>query len=404
MTTHSPTSPAAAIALLLDAVREVETERAALADVAGRTLAEDLRSDRESPALDVSAMDGYALRWSDRERCELPIVGEVRIGTAPQPLPENACLRIVTGAGIPAGADLVLRREDVEESPERIRWSVDCGRALRSGENIRRRGENAPAGELIVAAGAPITPALVGALANFGLVRPLVRRRIRVAVLSTGDELVPAATTSPEPWRLRDGNGPALAALLGSAPWIGEVIARRVADEESALDGAVRELLGSADALLLTGGVSMGHRDLVPASLARNGVRTLFHRVPQRPGRPVLGGITADGRPVLGLPGNPVSVLVTARRMAWPALARRAGAPVGEATPDAMVRVVRPDAKSLPLWWQRLVRACGPDTVEFADTRGSGDVVGAARSDGFVEMPPNAHGAGPWPFYRWTRS
>jgi molybdopterin molybdotransferase len=164
---------------------------------------------------------------------------------------------------------------------------------------------------------------------------------------------------------------------------------------------AVSSLLAECDALILTGGVSMGDRDYVPATLAAIGAQTIFKRVPQRPGGPVMGAVTSDGRPILALPGNPVSVLVTGRRMAIPILSAQAGLRA-DPRPPALVHVTNPDQRTLKMWWQRLARATAPGHVELLPTLGSGDIPSAARSDGFVELPPNASGAGPWPFYSWA--
>lgn len=397
-----PASPAAAILDLLASTRPVAVTEVPTAEAVGRYLAagRPLHSDRDSPAHDVSAMDGFCVRAADLPG-PLPIAGEVRIGLAPPDQPAGACLRIVTGGPVPAGADLVVKREDVHDDGRRITIDAAVAARLRPGEHIRRRGENGLAGAAVGRDGQRVTPALVGTLASMGIASVEVHRPLRVAVLVTGDELRPSDAPRLEPWELRDSNGPALVALLRAAPWIGTIDARRVADDEAALDAAIDHALATCDALLLTGGVSMGHRDFVPGCLARAGVATHFHTVPQRPGKPVLGGIARAGQPVLALPGNPVSVLVTARRMAWPVLRRLAGGPATDVSADAMVQIRTPDAKRLDLWWQRLVREVEPGSVDLVGGMGSGDVLAAGASDGFVELPPGASGFGPWPFHRW---
>jgi molybdopterin molybdotransferase len=158
--------------------------------------------------------------------------------------------------------------------------------------------------------------------------------------------------------------------------------------------------LAWCDAVLLTGGVSAGQYDFVPDVIAAIGGETIFHRLPLRPGAPVFGAVGPKGQAILGLPGNPVSVLVTARRLAWFALMRLAGF----AEPRPRVPVVglsNVDGKSLKDWWCRMVRLTGAGQAELVPTRGSGDVVSMGRSDGFVEVPPETTGAGPWPFYSW---
>jgi molybdopterin molybdotransferase len=227
----------------------------------------------------------------------------------------------VTGAPIPEGADAVLRHEDALVAGDELR----AARPPKPGDHIRRRGENARAGAPILAVGQRIHAATTSALATFGVATPCVRRRVRVAIVTTGDELDPIEAT-PQPWRLRDGNGPALATLLAGRAWLAVDAPRGSIDDEARLRAAFAEALDGADALLVTGGVSMGERDLVPAALTGCGVRALFHRLPQRPGKPLWAGVAEGGRPVLALPGNPVSVLVTARRFALAALAARAGA------------------------------------------------------------------------------
>lgn len=144
----------------------------------------------------------------------------------------------------------------------------------------------------------------------------------------------------------------------------------------------------------------MGHRDIVPEVLASLGVERVFHRVSQRPGKPLWAGIGPRGQAVLALPGNPVSVMVTARRFGAPALGRLAGVD-RFGGPDGSVALEGADERAIPLWLHRLVRLSVPGRAERVATRGSGDVIGAAMSDGFVEMPPGETGAGPWPFYAW---
>lgn len=409
----TPRSPSEAIDALLARVRPAGRESLAWPRASGRVLAQELRSDRPSPAADLSAMDGYAVRAADVRAApggRLTVAGEARIGHEPPPMPSTAaaCLRIATGSPVPAGADAVIRREDVTETPGDAPGEVraivvltERAASVKAGDNIRFAGQNAPGGALIASPGTVITPPLAGAMASFGSLEVAAFRALRIVVLNTGDEVVPIDTPAPPPWRLRDSNGPALRALLGRAAWIADIDSHHAPDDDDALDRAIRAALESCDALLLTGGVSMGHRDLVPGAIARHGVETVFHRVPQRPGRPVLGGVTRDGRPVFGLPGNPVSVLVAARRMAWPVLMRRAGVDVSQLPCPAAIEVVNPDQQRLDLWWQRLVRLTGPGRAELVDGRGSGDVVAAARSDGFIELPPGATGPGPWPFYAW---
>lgn len=391
-------SPAAAVAAMLELIGPVGSERVPLGEATGRVLAEAIRADRPSPAVDVSAMDGYALRLASLVPGRLRVAADVAIGREPPPWPPASVLRIVTGAAVPEGAYAVVKREDVEEHGDAITLTGAAISAINPGSNIRRRGENCGSGEMVAPAGREVDAPIIGAAATFGCSGLSVSRRVRVGVLVTGDEVVDPSET-PTPWQIRDSNGSAVMSLLGRVGWMEVAAARRSADEPGLLRRAVAGLLESSDAIVLTGGVSMGPKDFVPGILAELGARIVFHRVPQRPGKPVLGGVFPGGRPVMALPGNPVSVMVTARRMAAPVLARLAG--LTRAMPPGLVRVTNADRKRLHLWWHRPVRIVEPGVAELVAGMGSGDVVSAAASDGFVEIPPEQSGEGPWPFYSW---
>ncbi len=387
-------SPGEAIAALVRRCAPVGTEEVTLARACGRVLAQDVATDRASPAADVSAMDGFAVRSAEAACGVLPLAGEARAGRAPAELRSGHAMPISTGALVPAGADSVVKKEDATVRDGR----VELNGGVAAGQNIRRAGENGPGGALVGRAGLVVTPALVGAMASAGVRSARVFRRVRVGVIVTGDEVVGDAV-GPAPWQLRDSNGPALGAMVSSAPWAGAVVLPRVADDSSATGRAILSAGSAADLVLLTGGVSMGDHDHVPGVLREVGAEIIFHRVAQRPGRPVLGAVLPNGVPVLGLPGNPVSVMVTARRMAREVAARLAGVAGEERVPA--VRVAGHD-KTLDLWWHRLARVTTSGEACIADGRGSGDVVSAAGADGFVEIPPGRSGAGPWAFYPWA--
>ena len=343
-----------------------------------------------------AAMDGYAVRQVSPGNT-LPVVGEVAIGNPPPQMPHDAALRIFTGGPVPADCEAVIPREQVDERSDAIYLPADI--AIKPGQHIRRRGENGQAGEDIVEQGTPISPAVAATLAAFGIAEPCVHRRVRLAAIVTGNE-VHEASAMVEPWQLRDSNGPALAALFARRPWVDWRGVDRAPDDRNRLGQAIAAAMADSDALLLTGGVSMGDYDFVPAILAELGCNIVFHKLPIRPGKPVLGAIGPDGQAVLGLPGNPVSVMTTARRLAWPVLRHRAGFAQAD-PPAATVTLTNPDDKQLALHWSRPVRLIANGQAELIMTRGSGDIISAARSDGFVEIPANQTGPGPWPFHRW---
>lgn len=342
----------------------------------------------------------------------------------------QAAIRIVTGAGVPLGADCIVKREDVIEHAV-AGDSVEGGTSacvsaislargvlakLRPGDNIRRRGENARAGEVVLDAGSIINAACVGVLAAVGATSIVTAPRVRVALITTGDELV-SPDQAPAPFQIRNSNAPVLRSMLASMNWLKLTSVVHVRDDGPSLDGQLRAAVASADAVLLTGGVSMGHRDPVRAAVERLDARIVFHGLPQRPGKPMLGAIaprhldtgsreSARGElPIFALPGNPISAMVTCTRIVLPVLAAMAGANrLPPAISPRLVTISNPDGKSLELWWHRLA-ALEPDgSARLLPALGSGDIVAGGRSDGFVEFPP---GASPdvksaVPFFAWT--
>lgn len=387
----------AAVGTLASQLRPVGIETIPVAQSIGRVLADSLLADRPSPPLDFSAMDGYALRLSDASLKTLPVAGTACAGSPPVQLPENSAIQIFTGAPVPIGSECVVKREDTVESTDSMELALPVD-ALKLGQNIRRQGENVEQGAEVLAAGTEITPAAIAAVATFATAELAIHRRVRVSILNTGDEIL-SAGQSVEPWQIRDSNGPTLAAWLQQYPWIEIVHRSHVGDQLSTVEDAIRSSLAASDAILLTGGVSMGDTDYVPQAIENLGGETVFHRLPIRPGRPVLGA-HLDGKLLLGLPGNPVSVAVTSRVIGSPLLKTLAGIHSTAETP-ACVTISDADDRTLHLVWYRLVDLNSDGSVSFSKSMGSGDLVSLARSHGFVQVPPNHSGPGPWPLHRW---
>ncbi|WP_205699272.1 gephyrin-like molybdotransferase Glp [Conexibacter sp. SYSU D00693] len=305
---------------VLAAVTPLPAEEVALADAQGRVLAEDLTTPHATPPFDTTAMDGFAVRAGDAGR-RLRVVGESRAGAPHEgpALQDGEAIRISTGAALPAGADGVLQVELVDDDGDHVvlRDPVAAGR------NVRRAGEDTQAGATVLRAGASLGPAELGVAANAGHARFAVARRPRVVVLGTGDELVPPGEPLG-PGQVHDANTTTLAALARDEG--ARVTTRRVPDDRAATEAAIAQALDEADLLLLSGGVSVGPHDHVKPALEAQGVVERFWRVALRPGKPTWCGSARDGTLVLGLPGNPVSALVTAVLFARPALRAMQGA------------------------------------------------------------------------------
>ena len=305
-------------ALVLANVPVLDTQNLSTDDALGRTLRTAIASPEDVPRFDNSAMDGYAVLSPDVPG-RLRMVEDIPAGTVPRiTLHRGMCARVMTGAPIPAGADAVV---PVEWTVPEEGGAVRVERAVSPQAHIRRAGRDVREGETVLEAGWLITPPMVGIMMALGCVRVSVARRPCVAVISTGDELIGAA----EPLRagkIRDSNGPALACQVASA---GAVVLGpfRARDDRD----SIREVIGTAleaDMLLLSGGVSVGGYDLVKGVLEEMGMELLFWRVRQRPGKPLAFGVL-EGKPVLGLPGNPVSSAICFEQYARPALARMLG-------------------------------------------------------------------------------
>ena len=387
-------SPAEAAGALCARLAPVGVEAVPLRGLAGRALAEPGRWDRDSPPADASAMDGYALRAADAPAAGgwLPVAGEVSIGQEPVACPPGAAVRVFTGGAVPPGADCVVPRELLVEEATgdaartgRIRWRGGSPPPT-AGKHLRRRGENARAGDPVLAAGAEATPAAVSALASAGA-SPAVFRRVRVAVRLTGDELHDAEAPEVPPFGIRDSNGPLVRAFLAGLPWAEVASVERVPDDAGATADAVRSGLEEADAVLLSGGVSMGDHDHVPAACVAAGCVPVYHRLSMRPGKPNFGAVGPAGQAVLGLPGNPNSVLAGLHVLALPALRRLAGfADAQPPRPRVAVRDAGP--ATLPLWSYRPARLGDDGAARLIGHRGSGDPAGVASLHGLVEVPP----------------
>lgn len=314
-------------AMVLERVRPLEAESVAVANAFGRTLEAPVIATERVPGFDNSAMDGWAVIASDLEGASaespvrLAVADESRAGTpAAGSVQPGQAFAISTGAAVPPGADTVVRVEDTQRTEQEVSISVDVG----PGNNIRRAGEDIEVGSTLLEPGDTIGAASVAVIASSGMSEVSCRRRPRVSVLCTGDELVDVG----EPMALgqiRNSNAYGLPALVTAAgAELGEV--GRVEDTRSGTVAALREGL-AGDALVVSGGVSVGPHDHVKPAFAELGVEEIFWRVSLKPGKPVWFGVARDGTLAFGLPGNPVSAFITFLLFVRPALLAMQGAP-----------------------------------------------------------------------------
>src|SRR6266403_1596305 len=295
-------------------VGAVATESVALRQALGRVLAREIRSDRDYPPFDRSIRDGYAVRAEDtRLGARLRCMGEIRAGEAPSfTVNAGTCVQIMTGAPLPEGADAVVMVEHTSRDGD----SVQLHRAVGPGQHLVRRGSEQNAGGTILAAGTRFGFAELALAAQVGAANPVVTRKPRIAILSTGDEVVDFAST-PGPFQIRNSNSVSLAAQVGLTG--GEPVV--LGDARDSLDDLRAKITAGleADALILSGGVSMGKYDLVEPVLSEFAAEIVFDAVAIRPGKPVVFAL-CKGKPVFGLPGNPVSTMVTFDLFVRPAI------------------------------------------------------------------------------------
>ena len=317
-------TPAEALQLILDQVAPLPAVRLPLSEALGLAAAEDLRSAAQVPPFTNSAMDGYALRAADLATAtpatpvRLRVLGDLAAGAIPTcAVGPGEALRIMTGAPLPEGADTVV---PVEQTRRGEGW-VDVLHLLRPGLHIRRAGEDLQLGQRLVAAGHQLRPGDIGALAAAGLAVLPCHPRARVAVLTTGDELVDVSE-QPGPGRIRDANIHALCAQVAASSAL-PIPFPRVPDEPGTLLRVLEEAAG-ADMILTTGGISVGDYDFMKRMLEELGARRVFWKVAQKPGGP-LGFWMLGAKPVFGIPGNPVAAMLMFEEYVRPALRQLMG-------------------------------------------------------------------------------
>ena len=370
------------------------TERVSLSLAAGRILAQPLAADQDQPSFPRSTRDGFAVRAKEASKNKpLAIAGMIRAGDPPAgPLPPGSAWEIMTGAAVPEGADAVVMIEHVEVVEGTVRLLPP--RTIEAGENFVPLGAEAREGDQLLSPGIALTAASIALAAFSGYPQLDVYFRPRVAILCTGDEIIPVEE-SPKLGQIRNSNGPMLAALVaqaGGEPWL----LPTVADNEEALNTAIARAL-EADLVLATGGVSAGKFDLVEPAIERAGGQFHFTGIRIQPGKPtVFGTVPVQNqsraqRCFFGLPGNPISSAATFLLFAAPVIAALAGRT--DIGPRFATARLGKKASHAPGLTRFLPAQCtygagnGWPTVERLHWHGSGDLATFARSNCFLVLP-----------------
>jgi molybdopterin molybdotransferase len=382
-------TPAAAEKLILENIPPFHREDCPLASAHGRVLRRDLCADRDLPPFDRVAMDGYAVRADVLAKgTRVFRVGRLQAAgmrAFKLAATADACIEVMTGAVVPAGADCIVPYEETTREGTQISIVGEAGR-FAAAHAIHRRGSDHRSGEVIVKAGTRLTGKEIAVAAACGYSTVTVSQQPKLAVVVTGDELVEVEGLVAA-HQIRRSNDYALRAALISAGY--PSVARfHVRDVRHEVEHMMWHILAEYDLVVISGGVSKGKFDYLPQELEAQGVRKIFHGVAQRPGKPMWFGLSVRGMPVFALPGNPVSAYTCLHRYVLPALAHASGAaPAPVRTAALAVEVTfRPQlAYFLPV---RLSSGPKGELVATPDpSNTSGDLAGLVGTDGFLELP-----------------
>jgi molybdopterin molybdotransferase len=395
--------PAQAETLIGEQLACLPIESLPLVQCAGAVLRENIYAERDQPPFDRVAMDGIALRSAAVRggARRLRIQAVQAAGDVPLTLDSSeACIEVMTGAVLPAECDAVV---PVEQITTRDGVAEVQAASVESWQNVHRRGSDSRQGALLLATGTRLSAPEIAIAASAGMARIRVSTQPAIVVISTGNELVePGDAILPH--QVRRSNVYAVAAGLRRSGF-NRIADDHLADDAAELKRRLKFHLDTHDVLVLSGGVSMGRFDLVPRALEELGVRQVFHKVAQRPGKPLWFGVAGSGAAIFALPGNPVSTLVCLSRYVTPALYAAMGETARPAERIALggtVKVDPPLAYFLPVRIE--LDDWGRPWALPRPTNGSGDFTSLAGTDGFVELPP---GPNTYPkgfvtrLYRW---
>jgi molybdopterin molybdotransferase len=397
-------STAAASLAIAESLQPFGVEHVSLAQACGRVLRQAACAERDQPPFDRVMMDGIAVNFDalDNGQHQFRIAGTQHAGDPAQTLGDPAsCIEIMTGAVLPQGCDCIIPVERLQVSNGIA--IVEDNYATQRHRFIHPQGSDFPSGTEVLAPGKIIGPMDIAVIASCGLEKVEVSRLPTIRVISTGNELV-AAGQAIQAHQIRLSNGPALVAML-EGQGFSDCSHEHLVDDEQLLATRIEAHLAAADVLILSGGVSMGKADFVPDVLASLGVEKVFHKISQRPGKPMWFGLGPRKQAVFALPGNPVSSLVCCRQYVLPALylgSARSKRPVEYASLGETVTFNPPLTNFLPV--RVHADANGTLIATPVKTNTSGDFAALSSTDGYVEL---AHGESEFvagsavPLHRW---
>lgn len=372
--------------LILENILTIPTEKVSIDAALGRILAEDLCADRDFPPFNRVTMDGIAIRHEQLSKGypSFLIEATAAAGSPEKTLqnPEN-CIEVMTGAMIPLGTDAVIRYEDIEIKDKTARITI-VSSEIKVGQNIHPQGSDRKTGEVIVPKGRKLSPAEIGVAATIGKHEILVQRKLRAVVISTGEEIVPI-TETPLPHQIRTSNGFALQASLKN--WGLETENVLLPDNQAIIEAKIAAFMETFDVLILSGGVSAGKFDFVPQALENQGVKKLFHKVSQRPGKPFWFGKSANGTIVFALPGNPVSTFMCLNRYFKKWLDASQGLENQQLTAELSDDFTFKPELTFFLQVKLSYTLTGKILATPVEGHGSGDLANLVEADAFLELP-----------------
>jgi molybdopterin molybdotransferase len=372
--------------LILENIIAIPAEKVSIDVALGRILAEDLCADRDFPPFNRVTMDGIAIQFAQLEVGQTTFEIEATAAAGnPQKTLQNTqnCMEVMTGAMIPLNTDMVIRYEDLSISEKKVQIVADFS-AFRKGQNIHPQGSDRKMGDVIVPKGRKLSPAEIGVAATIGKHEILVQRKLRAVVISTGEEIVPI-TETPLPHQIRTSNGFALQASLKN--WGLETENVLLPDNQEIIEQKIAAFTETFDVLILSGGVSAGKFDFVPKALENQGVKKLFHKVSQRPGKPFWFGKSAKGTVVFALPGNPVSTFMCLNRYFKKWLDASQGLKNQQLTAELTEDFTFKAELTFFLQVKLSYTLTGKILATPVEGHGSGDLANLVEADAFLELP-----------------